>query len=74
MQRQVQIGFELVKGIPFLSAAADIVLMHHERYDGSGYPRGLKAREILPGARIFALADSFDAITSNRLYRRASLT
>jgi len=72
MQRHVQIGFELVKGIPFLSEAADIVLMHHERYDGSGYPRGLKSEEILPGARIFAVADSFDAITSDRPYRRAS--
>jgi putative nucleotidyltransferase with HDIG domain len=72
MQTHVQIGFELVKGIPFLSAAADIVLMHHERHDGSGYPRGLKGDEILPGARIFAIADSFDAITSDRPYRRAS--
>jgi len=72
MQTHVQIGFELVKGIPFLSAAADIVLMHHERYDGSGYPRGLKEDEIPPAARIFAIADSFDAITSDRPYRRAS--
>ena len=72
MQTHVQIGFELLKGIPFLSAAADIVLMHHERYDGSGYPRGLKGDEILPGALIFAVADSFDAITSHRPYRRAS--
>jgi cyclic di-GMP phosphodiesterase len=72
MQTHVQIGFELVKGIPFLSAAAEIVLMHHERHDGSGYPRRLKGDEILPGARIFAIADSFDAITSDRPYRRAS--
>lgn len=49
-----------------------IVLTHHERYDGSGYPRGLKRDEILPSARIFAVADSFDAITSARPYRRAS--
>jgi putative nucleotidyltransferase with HDIG domain len=72
MQRHVQIGFELVKGIPFLTDAAEIILTHHERYDGSGYPRGLKAEEILLGARIFAVADSFDAITSDRPYRRAS--
>jgi putative nucleotidyltransferase with HDIG domain len=72
MQRHVQIGFELVKGIPFLVDAAEIILAHHERYDGSGYPRGLKAEEIPPGARIFAVADSFDAITSDRPYRRAS--
>ena len=72
MQTHVQIGFELVKGIPFLSATADIILMHHERHDGSGYPRGLRGEDILPGARIFAVADSFDAITSDRPYRRAS--
>jgi putative nucleotidyltransferase with HDIG domain len=72
MQQHVQIGFELVKGIPFLADAAEIVLTHHERYDGSGYPRGLKAEETLMGARIFAVADSFDAITSDRPYRRAS--
>jgi HD-GYP domain-containing protein (c-di-GMP phosphodiesterase class II) len=72
MQQHVQIGFELVKGIPFLVDAAEIIFAHHERYDGSGYPRGLKAEEIPPGARIFAVADSFDAITSDRPYRRAS--
>jgi putative nucleotidyltransferase with HDIG domain len=72
MQQHVQIGFELVQGIPFLVDAAEIVLTHHERHDGSGYPRGLKAEEIPPGARIFAVADSFDAITSDRPYRRAS--
>ncbi len=72
MQKHVQIGFELVMGIPFLADAAEIILTHHERYDGSGYPRGLKAKEILPGTRIFAVADSFDAITSDRPYRRAS--
>jgi putative nucleotidyltransferase with HDIG domain len=71
MQQHVQIGFELVKGIPFLADAAEIVLTHHERHNGSGYPRGLKAEEILLGARIFAVADSFDAITSDRPYRRA---
>jgi putative nucleotidyltransferase with HDIG domain len=72
MRQHVQIGFELVKGIPFLADAAEIVLTHHERHDGSGYPRGLKAGETPMGARIFAVADSFDAITSDRPYRRAS--
>jgi putative nucleotidyltransferase with HDIG domain len=72
MQRHAQIGFDLVADIAFLSDAAEIVLTHHERYDGSGYPRGLKADEILPAARIFAVADSFDAITSDRPYRLAS--
>jgi len=72
MQLHVQIGFDLVKGIDFLSEASEIVLMHHERYDGGGYPRGLRGSEILFGARIFAIADTLDAITSNRPYRRAS--
>jgi putative nucleotidyltransferase with HDIG domain len=72
MQRHVQIGFDLVKDIPFLADAAEIVLTHHERFDGGGYPRGLKGKEILPGARIFSVADTLDAITSDRPYRRAS--
>jgi response regulator RpfG family c-di-GMP phosphodiesterase len=71
MQRHVQIGYDLVKGIPFLADAAEIILAHHERCDGSGYPRGLKAEEIPLGARIFAVADSFDAMTSDRPYRSA---
>ena len=72
MQRHVQIGFDLVKDIALLADAAEIVLAHHERYDGSGYPRGLKGDEILLSARIFSIADTLDAITSNRPYRRAS--
>jgi HD-GYP domain-containing protein (c-di-GMP phosphodiesterase class II) len=71
MQRHVQVGYDLVKGIPFLADAAEIILAHHERWDGSGYPRGLKAEEIPLGARIFAVADSFDAMTSDRPYRSA---
>lgn len=72
MQQHVRIGFDLVKDIPFLADAAEIVLSHHEHYDGGGYPRGLKGEQILPGARIFAVTDAFDAITSDRPYRRAS--
>ena len=72
MQRHSQIGFDIIKDIPFLSDAAQIVLMHHERFDGTGYPNGLKRDEILPGARIFSVADTLDAITSDRPYRRAS--
>jgi len=72
MQRHVKVGFDLVADIAFLADAAEIVLRHHERYDGSGYPCGLKGDEILPSARIFAVADSFDAITSDRPYRRAT--
>ena len=71
MQHHVQIGYDLVKGIPFLADAAEIILAHHERCDGSGYPRGLKAEEIALGAKIFAVADSFDAMTSDRPYRSA---
>jgi response regulator RpfG family c-di-GMP phosphodiesterase len=71
MQRHVQIGYDLVKGIPFLADAAEIIFAHHERCDGSGYPRGLKTEEIPVGARIFAVADTFDAMTSDRPYRRA---
>jgi response regulator RpfG family c-di-GMP phosphodiesterase len=71
MQRHAQIGYDLIRGIPFLAGAAEIIFAHHERCDGSGYPRGLKAMEIPVGARIFAVADTFDAMTSDRPYRRA---
>jgi response regulator RpfG family c-di-GMP phosphodiesterase len=71
MQRHVQIGYDLVKGIAFLADAAEIIFAHHERCDGSGYPRGLRTQEIPAGARIFAVADTFDAMTSDRPYRRA---
>ena len=71
MQRHAQIGYDLVKGIPFLADAAEIIFAHHERSDGSGYPRGLKTEEIPVGARIFAVVDTFDAMTSDRPYRRA---
>jgi putative nucleotidyltransferase with HDIG domain len=71
MQQHVEIGFDLVKDIPFLADAAEIVLTHHERFDGSGYPRNLKGEEILPAARIFGVADTLDAITSDRPYQSA---
>jgi putative nucleotidyltransferase with HDIG domain len=71
MQQHVQIGFDLVKGIPFLEGAAEIVLTHHEHFDGRGYPAGLKAEEIPLGGRIFAVVDALDAITSDRPYHRA---
>ena len=72
MQGHVQIGFDLVKNIDFLAEAAEIILAHHERYDGGGYPWGLRGDAIPLGARIFAVADTLDAITSDRPYRRAS--
>ena len=71
MERHVQLGYDLVKSIPFLADAAEIILAHHERYNGSGYPRGLRDNDIPIGARIFAVADSFDAMTSDRPYRSA---
>lgn len=71
MRSHVQIGFDLVKRIPFLADAAEIILTHHERCDGSGYPRELKKADIPLGARIFAVADTVDAMTSDRPYRSA---
>jgi putative nucleotidyltransferase with HDIG domain len=64
-------GYQILKRIPFLQEAAEIVYAHQECYDGKGYPRGLKGDEIPLGARIFAVADTLDAITSDRPYRRA---
>ena len=71
MERHVELGYDLVKSIPFLTDAAEIILAHHERYNGSGYPRGLRGEGIPFEARIFAIADSFDAMTSDRPYRSA---
>jgi putative nucleotidyltransferase with HDIG domain len=65
-------GYQMLRKIPFLREAAEIVFAHQEHYDGSGYPRGLRGNEIPVGARIFAVADALDAITSDRPYRRAN--
>jgi putative nucleotidyltransferase with HDIG domain len=62
-------GYQIVRRIPFLSEAAEIVYAHQEKYDGTGYPRGLKGDEIPLGARIFSIADTLDAMTSDRPYR-----
>jgi len=64
-------GYKMLRKIPFLSEAAEIVFSHQEHYDGSGYPSGLRGQEIPIGSRIFAVADTLDAITSDRPYRRA---
>ncbi|MHB8516045.1 MAG: HD-GYP domain-containing protein [Dehalococcoidia bacterium] len=74
MRRHPKIGHDMLKDISFLSGAATLVLAHHERFDGKGYPKGLLADEIPLGARIFVLADTFDAMTSDRPYRRALST
>ena len=63
-------GQQILRGIKFLEGAARVVAQHHERWDGSGYPLGLKGEEIDICARIFAVADAFDAITSDRVYRK----
>jgi putative nucleotidyltransferase with HDIG domain len=65
-------GYEMLRKIPFLAAAAEIVFCHQEHFDGSGYPNGLRGQEIPLGARLFAVADTLDAITSDRPYRQAS--
>ena len=62
-------GYKLLKEIDFLQRSAEIVYAHHERFDGTGYPRGLKGEEIPLGARLFMVADVFDALTSVRPYR-----
>jgi HD-GYP domain-containing protein (c-di-GMP phosphodiesterase class II) len=64
-------GYSILRKIPFLAEAAEIVLSHHEHYDGTGYPSGLRGNEIPIGSRIFAVADTLDSITSDRPYRRA---
>jgi putative nucleotidyltransferase with HDIG domain len=71
METHVWVGFSLLRRIQILSDVAEIVLSHHERFDGRGYPRALKGEEIPIGARIFSVADTLDAMTSDRPYRRA---
>lgn len=69
MRKHPDIGFQMIQSIPFLSTPATIVLSHQERYDGGGYPRGLMKNEVHIGARIFSVADTLDAMTSDRPYR-----
>jgi putative nucleotidyltransferase with HDIG domain len=65
-------GYEMVRKISFLRDAAEIVYAHQEQFDGKGYPRGLRGEEIPLGARIFAIADTLDAMTSDRPYRKGT--
>jgi putative nucleotidyltransferase with HDIG domain len=69
MREHIQHGLRIIDGIDFLSGARPVVGQHHEKYDGSGYPNGLRGNAIHVQARIFAVADAFDAITSDRPYR-----
>jgi putative nucleotidyltransferase with HDIG domain len=71
MRQHCAKGYEIIKKLPFLAEAAEIVYCHHESYEGSGYPRGLKGEQIPIGARIVAVANTLDAITSNLPYRPA---
>lgn len=71
MKKHPQIGAEILSKSQHLNELKHIVLCHHERYDGSGYPLGLKGENIPIGARIIAVCDSIDAMTSNRTYRKA---
>jgi len=64
-------GADMAKQTPFLARCAEIILRHHERWDGSGYPDGLQGEEIPLGARILAVADDYDAMISDRPYHRA---
>ncbi|HEX9636294.1 MAG TPA: HD domain-containing phosphohydrolase [Acidobacteriota bacterium] len=71
MRRHPEIGYRILSGIPVLEPAAQMVLTHQEHYGGGGYPQQLQGEQIPLSARLFAIADCFDAMTSNRPYRRA---
>jgi putative nucleotidyltransferase with HDIG domain len=74
MRQHPEIGYNMLKQVKFLQGAAEIILCHHERWDGHGYPRGLHEDEIPLGARIFTIVDTFDSMTSDRPYRKALTT
>jgi putative nucleotidyltransferase with HDIG domain len=74
MRKHPEIGYQMLRQVQFLQGAAEIILGHHERWDGAGYPRGLKADEIPLGSRIFPVVDTFDSMTSDRPYRKAKTT
>jgi putative nucleotidyltransferase with HDIG domain len=71
MKRHPELGFRIMSEIDFLAEAGEVVRAHHERWDGTGYPRSLKGAEIPLGARIFAVVDAYNAMTSQRPYRKA---
>jgi len=71
MKRHPELGWALLQRVDYLRPASAIVLQHQERWDGTGYPLGLKGEKIVIGARIFHVVDTLDAITSDRPYRRA---
>ena len=71
MRRHPQVGYAILSEIEFLKTPAEIILSHHERFDGTGYPKQLKGEQIPIGSRIFAVVDTLDAMTSDRPYRMA---
>src|SRR5262249_3336118 len=68
MRRHAEYGYEFLNNLEFLKGAADIVYSHHEKYDGTGYPRRLHAEEIPFGARVFMIVDTVDAMMCQRPY------
>lgn len=74
IKQHSDIGYQIMKDIEFLSESAQIVLQHHERYDGKGYNNGISGESILLSARIIGIADAYDAMTSSRAYRKTPLT
>ncbi len=72
MKKHPEYGFAMLKNITYLKPAADIVYQHQEKWNGQGYPRGLKGEDIVIGARLFCVADTLDAIVSDRPYRKGS--
>jgi putative nucleotidyltransferase with HDIG domain len=72
IERHPQAGYNMLADIPYLQAEIQIVICHQEKWDGTGYPHGLHGEEIPIGARLFAIADTFDALTSDRPYRHGT--
>ncbi|MPM91929.1 Cyclic di-GMP phosphodiesterase [bioreactor metagenome] len=71
IKRHTEIGYRIAQATPELAMVADSILSHHERWDGQGYPRGIKEAEIPLLCRILSITDAFDAMTNDRVYRRA---
>ena len=71
MRAHPLLGVQMVAGIKSLGSAVEVIRCHHERWDGKGYPTGLAGEAIPAGARVFSVADAFDAMTSDRAYRKA---
>ena len=74
MRKHPEIGYQMLRQVKFLQGPAELILAHHERWDGRGYPKGLHEDEIPLGARIFSVVDTFDSMTSDRPYRKALTT